>query len=414
MTGKNVLKAGEGPSFLGHLYLSLSYPGGNAAGMEGSIRTLSDVETVAAAVYRTATHVPDPGGDTIIHAPGGPDPFTVYGPDGYAVSPEAAPSRTVRIRSNPGLSSRVQAKRAAALGRVTDGDALSRCQAAARLTLRDPDRYSQDDRDDLSMDLYLKARDLSAGTEGASGAVTLTAKSVSMTRLSHWAANWRRSLDADRAHTEQVAADEAAESPTQLIAPAQRPDAFEPTDTDSQRERARVRATDMLAALGVPAEGPAFTAAYAAARAADGLEQQEATPELGLKPGTAKKAIQRVLPKLREQVGGDVAHWTALLLPLTIDSGGTERCSAGMDWHALRDAGIADDGRARLATDDTVTVRRTRKRAPWDVARTDRAPKLAPGRAIHWRHHLGARPARRLRTAAIMRQRRALAAAAAE
>lgn len=194
---------------------------------------------------------------------------------------------------------------------------------------------------------------------------------------------------------------------------------------ESRRDRlagtaigARRAAVDMLAALGLPTEwGPHFTAAYTAARSADGLDRTDIAAELDMSPAAYRKHLSRAAGDHSYPVTARRAADPAGRMfrrELKDSSGRPVKLAVRWDRSAYAAALAVPDGgvaygvhAVELETPDRV---RPDREAPVTVRTVDPAPSTSPAA---WTATCSPRYADRMRAAAARRDERAAARAAA-
>jgi hypothetical protein len=265
------------------------------------------------------------------------------------------------------------------------------------------------DRRTVGMDDYGNAVYLRAVCPRHRGADwrTLTGRSdalPSFSTLLGTASNYRRSLSRQRARDQRDAAETAAR------------DAFMPALPDDAPEvrstpwGARRTALDMLRTLGLDERaacrkgGPLWTAAYAAARAAAGLDSETVAAELDLSPATYRQHLSRAAGRIPSAAALPVsAHAAALGMEDTTPghkAAWTRMHSADLDTPTLRDH-LPAAQHAPVTCRDIRTV--------LDMAGT--APEMP---APDWTRDLPAATRARLNAAAGIRRARAAAKPAAQ
>jgi hypothetical protein len=322
-------------------------------------------------------------------------------------------------------------------------DLRSRCAAAARLAMAG-DRYSPEDRADCAAAVmsryltgaysaplcgcggpalvrYLVCDDLGNATDGGLRCYRhapipaqrreLTARDrwsaidATFTALFHDAADYRRSVDAQRARDDVDAAARAAHA---AFLPNVQGDTAEVRGTPWG---ARVTALDMLRLMGElkPGQspsGPAWTAAYCAARAAAGMDAGEVAEEMEMDAATVRQHLKRASDRIGARLTGATAP-----LPGTSDMrvsrtahraylaqviGTPEPIALKATATRQRAAGMGEDTAWRTRPETAAPI----------TARIDTAAIGAPT-APDWTTALPRPTAQRLETAARLRRARA-------
>lgn len=190
---------------------------------------------------------------------------------------------------------------------------------------------------------------------------------------------------------------------------------------ESRRDRlagtalgARRAAVDMLAALGLPTEwGPHFTAAYTAARSADGAERTDIAAELDMSDATYRKHLSRAAADHDYPVSARRSEDPAarsFRREMKDSSGRPVKLAVRWDRSAYAAAlAVPDGGYAygvHAAELETAERYRLKADAPVTVRHIDPAPSTAPAA---WVGSCSPRYADRMRAAAARRDARAAA-----
>lgn len=220
---------------------------------------------------------------------------------------------------------------------MSPADFRSRCAAAAKLAMRGAN-YDAEDRADcaakIAADVLGNGRQNMRGTAAdvlrfidwglshpatvaamlAEDVAAIPAAAASFSRLYGMAANYRRGLDRQRSRDAADAARRAETDGFLPHVPAEDP-AYRGTPWGARRT-----AVEMLRALGmlgrVVESGPVWTAAYAAARAAAGLDAPEIAAELDISYDTYRAHLSRAAKRFPSSAwAGIPEHSDALSIP---------------------------------------------------------------------------------------------------
>lgn len=299
---------------------------------------------------------------------------------------------------------------------VSPADLMSRARAAARLAMRG-NGYSTEDRVDCAAHIVERTLEkvpslpMSGDTDRkgspaqvlawidrvwsgylhpATHAASVPEQWATFSRMTGLAANYRRTLDRDRARDTADALETAA---TRSFIPAPGLSSDDPETRGSWRGAAET-ANAMLAATGLPSEGLWWNVAYAAARSATGMGAPDVASELAVSPATLRQHLTRFPARVPASpvVGFLPSHWhLALNTPDTATPAGH------------RTPMLRVDERTRPDHPAPITLRRTRTVRPWN------------GRKVaQWATQLPAGTDARLRRATEMKRARAQAADPAE
>lgn len=292
----------------GRWYLEAPYGSEVEVGLETYPSQMDWVETRAAEVLAELAAEDRKDSGHIVHIGGGPSAFSMYGP---AVDPDtgtvygpnelipAAPAPETRIHGGKRPTLRPYT---VPRDWVAPADLLSRCQAAARLTLTGR-AWSTEDRLECASDLVLRTLERHPRKSGY-----VAPEAAQMARLCHLAADWRKSREAQIARDTTDAAKTAAT-------------AFTPhtvAEDDGLRVapmRAARVAIEAIQNLG--ADRRLWPLAYTVARTADGADGAAVAEELGMTHAAYRKAISRAGKSLGDivpssRVHGYVAHLEAV------------------------------------------------------------------------------------------------------
>jgi DNA-binding CsgD family transcriptional regulator len=340
-------------------------------------------QCIATASGETVADAAGPNGETI-HAAGGTPETDV---------PAAPAPRHERLLWYRALRPKAPA------GMATLDDALSRCRAAARLTLTG-DQWDAEHAADCTSHLVMHVLESGSVRQTRQGPM-VPLDSLQHTRLLNLASNWRRTQERDAMRDQEHAAVTARA--TGLVGHVE-------ADLSALRagsKRAAVeRAVTLMQNARMPLKwGPDFTLAYTLARTVtDGLESREVAAELGLTAATQKQHVSRALKRYGGKVAqvaakldlDDRAAMAALAYTLAMPDGGTANTEA-----APLNASTRDMAGLRVKPAQVAPVRERSNR------RETGAPRKRPAQWAQELERTRPRAAARLAMAAQVKRERA-------